>query len=1397
MLGSVADSTGFTDPAVNFRASYTEVGRTVLEGTPAGGNSYWAAPIQATNEFDVIYYKTARDTNVFKTPMDDLTSGIPASDGDFIPVIEVNSQDEVLGFYVYKITKPQIGRLVNTSTDVMHALITVTYSGSKANVKVIAAEGYELYRTGVLNEAAALPFYGAPYSMVENIFASQAVTANFSYVTGQIMSFIEVKDGEIVAYDKEIFNPIPQISVEIKADPDLNLGEHTVLSLGEAPAAGNKIYLYPVVNTTDDVPRIGLDYAELAPLYTEEVDLTGISVPAETDDYYYLIETDAGNAVIGFSMVTLTAEDISIFADPAVHTLQSDYTVSVIGETTDGNIDVTVTPETGYTVYVSAIMSEMGRNPVYKSKTDNNPELTAYTAPLSLPADMGNSLIIAEYDAAGELTGIAIEEARDSALLVYYVSENGDDANNGSRYRPFKTLEKALENVTRVVPIDSAVTIYASGIIQMQTPGAGDGTQISASVKIIGSDGATLTAAPNNRVIEMSNAKYYFENLTITGGVTTSTNGGAGIYLHGNSATDAEFKNCRFTANTIGVGGRFGGAIRIVGANARFTSCIFESNNGRDRGGAISISHGASDAAANYNIVFDGCFIANNLSQFVGTVEGHGGGIHITNSEAGNINVDIINSTIQGNEALSAGGAMFVEGTALNRTKIRVINSVITDNRGQNEGNGHGIRLVGAADNTLEIYNSLIFDNLGGSTGAMIDIKNDAGTVITCQKSFVKTLYAGTVLTGTYLTGNDVVPGVLKAALPAGFANSLFINDASSPFINYGDPAYLSAVGVDYDATFKVRNATDGKIEAGPTEYDPLKFDKGPEINNPIADIEVARNATQTEIDLTDVFSDRNGDPFTYSITNNNESVVDADVSVSPNLVLTYLTDMEGDARIVVRGTTNNKFVEAPFTVKVGFAPYVVNPVDAISIPNMLGGSFTVDMNDVFADPDDAVENIALSVITNDRSDLITSATFDGKVLNYTVAATKQGMAVLTVKAKSGIRTALTTVTFSIGIPPKVINPIPGVAVLMNSAPVTRDLSNTFFDEDGNGAPIDKTIENNSNPGLVTPEIAGDLLTLTFGADKTGEAMVTVLATSGDLTVTASFHVLVTSTAQLVVINPIQPVKVVKNAPDSLISLSEVFYNMADPGAAIVITITGNSNTALVTTSLTGTNLTLGFADNLEGVADITLHAVSGAFAIDHVFQVGVGDIDLIVIDNPPADLQIGNNPDIETVVPLTGMFSVIGKPNAVVTVEFSYTNPLLLNAYINESNELVISSASYNTGSCVFTLTATYGNASVTAEFTVTILATGIAGLDVKNIKLYPVPVKTILYCSFTDDDEVIRNISNIQIISMTGMTVKLFDQSFIVDHVAELDLEDLATGSYLLRINSKSGSVTKMFIK
>jgi hypothetical protein len=72
--------------------------------------------------------------------------------------------------------------------------------------------------------------------------------------------------------------------------------------------------------------------------------------------------------------------------------------------------------------------------------------------------------------------------------------------------------------------------------------------------------------------------------------------------------------------------------------------------------------------------------------------------------------------------------------------------------------------------------------------------------------------------------------------------------------------------------------------------------------------------------------------------------------------------------------------------------------------------------------------------------------------------------------------------------------------------------------------------------------------------------------------------------------NPIADLTVNRNAPVSLIDLSGVFDD-ADPGDSLTLSVADNSNDALVTAGLVGTDLTLTYAPDTSGSADITIRA--------------------------------------------------------------------------------------------------------------------------------------------------------------------------------------------------------------
>ena len=319
---------------------------------------------------------------------------------------------------------------------------------------------------------------------------------------------------------------------------------------------------------------------------------------------------------------------------------------------------------------------------------------------------------------------------------------------------------------------------------------------------------------------------------------------------------------------------------------------------------------------------------------------------------------------------------------------------------------------------------------------------------------------------------------------------------------------------------------------------------------------------------------------------------------------------------------------------------------DTVFLPKA-GGEFTINLG---ATPQDVTRIIDLPM----RSTL-ESVTGDGQNLDYTFTGAgtvkldlkiPQGQDVVTTGADSttlngdilemvfkngGSHTAKVSFGVAQDQPPTVINPITDVTAEEDDPSKTIDLSNVFDDVDNDKNLIVKTVTTNSNETLVTSSITDNTLTLNYLKDKSGTADITVEATSNGQTVTDTFTVNVNSVDDApTVVNPIADVTADKNAPQSTIDLANVFDDIDNDIAAINKTVLTNSNTGLVTPSISGNTLTLNYLNNQFGTANITVQGTSNGKTVDDTFTVNVNDSVVTnpndpVVTNPNAPFNVIN----------------------------------------------------------------------------------------------------------------------------------------------------------------------------
>ena len=214
---------------------------------------------------------------------------------------------------------------------------------------------------------------------------------------------------------------------------------------------------------------------------------------------------------------------------------------------------------------------------------------------------------------------------------------------------------------------------------------------------------------------------------------------------------------------------------------------------------------------------------------------------------------------------------------------------------------------------------------------------------------------------------------------------------------------------------------------------------------------------------------------------------------------------------------------------------------------------------------------------------------------------------------------------------PLVISPIGDVTVDEDAGDTVRDLAGVFNDPDV-GDNLTFSVTGNTNAGMVTAGIAAAELHLSWIADQNGTAEITVRATDPCADwVEDTFTVTVNPIDDAPrVASEIGDVTVDEDAGDTVLDLAGIFYD-PDAGDSLTLSVTSNTNTGMVTTSLPDDELTLSYIADRNGTAEITVRAVDpDGDPVEDTFTVTVGpvndapfvagEIDDVVVDENAGD---------------------------------------------------------------------------------------------------------------------------------------------------------------------------------
>jgi hypothetical protein len=220
----------------------------------------------------------------------------------------------------------------------------------------------------------------------------------------------------------------------------------------------------------------------------------------------------------------------------------------------------------------------------------------------------------------------------------------------------------------------------------------------------------------------------------------------------------------------------------------------------------------------------------------------------------------------------------------------------------------------------------------------------------------------------------------------------------------------------------------------------------------------------------------------------------------------------------------------------------------------------------------------------------------------------------------------------------------------------SKDGTAALTNIDGGVAPYQ--VQWNLNPMQTTTAVTGL---------KAGNYTVTITdATRCSLTQSLKIGFCNGSNNTPTVANPIANISVFKNSSNAAINLSNVFADADND--YLSLSVSDNTNTALVTSSLLGNTLTLSFAPNSTGTAQITMRATDpGSLFAEDVFTVTVNELAITVIQNTRRVLKgksgemivgvVVNNPATMNITGLTFRTNGTTDTEDIEKVKLFYSN--------------------------------------------------------------------------------------------------------------------------------------------
>ncbi len=404
-----------------------------------------------------------------------------------------------------------------------------------------------------------------------------------------------------------------------------------------------------------------------------------------------------------------------------------------------------------------------------------------------------------------------------------------------------------------------------------------------------------------------------------------------------------------------------------------------------------------------------------------------------------------------------------------------------------------------------------------------------------------------------------------------------------------GDTLTITPVEKDMSTDVTV-TASDGDLSVAQV-FEVTVDNSAPAAADTIQDQTMTVAGGNESLDLSDYFSDVDGDDLSYTAESSNTGAATVSVTGDTLTITPVEKDMSTD--VTVTASDGDLSLAQVFEVTVdNSAPAAADTIQDQTM-TVAGGNESLDLSDYFSDVDG--DDLSYTAESSNTGAATVSVTGD----TLTITPVEKDMSTdVTVTASDGDLSLAQVFEVTVdNSAPAAADTIQDQTMTVAGGNESLDLSDYFSDVDGDD--LSYTAES-SNTGAATVSVTGDTLTIT-PVEKDMSTDVTVTASDGDLSLAQVFEVTVDNSAPAAA-DTIQDQTMTVAGGNESLDLSDYFSDVDGDDLSYTAE---SSNTGAATVSVTGDTLTITPVEK-DMSTDVTVTASDGDLSLAQVFEVTV-----------------------------------------------------------------------------------------------------------------------------------------------------------------------------------------------